>query len=426
MTHLAPPRDLTLPNPGSGTLRLVLGLVLKKTVRELFQIPAERFAAVAADDFVRVRGAIETQLRSGQVGLVLALVRRPTVSALIRCIQGELRGENDNAKLDAWLVELSGQLAYGLARNHALPAAGMELRQVPPRVLCPDANIELSFDASPIPTSVRFFPGHLVVESSKPVSCELLEQESEGDNGLPPGLSRRRAYGPITHTIRFALADNNPLSDFEAHPDKGGNALSLGGQTEGAWVNSLQEAFAIINKATPELGAEIPLVLQTVVPVGFEPEKHLSASYAEAIGTIYLSLHPNPLTMAEALIHECSHNKLNALFALDQLLHNGFNPLFRSPVRPDPRPLHGILLAAHAFLPVATLFERLQSARNPLSEDRGFKARFAQIRALNRDAVATLREHAKPTAIGRGVLEELYEINERFHEMPLSSQGTLG
>ena len=40
------------------------------------------------------------------------------------------------------------------------------------------------------------------------------------------------------------------------------------------------------------------------VPVGWDEQRHLSASYQEAIGTVYLSLHPNPLTLAEALIHE--------------------------------------------------------------------------------------------------------------------------
>ena len=37
-----------------------------------------------------------------------------------------------------------------------------------------------------------------------------------------------------------------------------------------------------------------------VVPVGFFPDRHLSASYREAIGTLYLSLHPSPMTMVEA------------------------------------------------------------------------------------------------------------------------------
>lgn len=416
MPPLAPPRDLTLPRPGSQTLRRVLGLVLKETVRSFFSIPPGRFATAVSGDFVRMRALVETQVRGGRVGLVYALVRHPTTSALIRCIDRELWGDGDVTKLDAWLAELNGQLAYGFARHEALPAAGIELRRLPRRILCPDAGIEIAFDAGALLGPVRFFPGHLAAGQTPPLSCRLLEQESDrgGDADIAPGVSLRRAYRRVASAIRLALVDNNPLSEFEAHPDKSGNALHLGGETEETWIASLRGALSLVDAVAPDLAAELPLILQTIVPVGFEREKHLSASYAEAIGTIYVSLHPNPLTMAEALIHECSHNKLNALFSLDRLLENGFDPLYRSPVRPDPRPLHGILLAAHAFLPVATLFERLRDAHHPLSKESGFEARFTQICVRNQDAITTLREHAKATPVGQAVLDELCEINDRF------------
>ena len=107
------------------------------------------------------------------------------------------------------------------------------------------------------------------------------------------------------------------------------------------------------------------LLMQLLLPVGFDRERHLSASYAEAIGAAYLSLHPDGMTMAEALIHEFSHNKINALARLEPLLENGDGARFGSPLRPDPRPLHGVLLAVHAFVPVARLYERMIEAADP-------------------------------------------------------------
>src|SRR6185436_4142373 len=104
----------------------------------------------------------------------------------------------------------------------------------------------------------------------------------------------------------------------------------------------------------------------------YDDHKHLSASYQEAIGTIYLTLHPNLMTMAEAVIHEFSHNKLNALFELDELLENAYWPLYTSPVRPDPRPLHGVVLAVHAFQPVARLYERMTDAGHPRARSPDF------------------------------------------------------
>src|SRR3954454_16108937 len=123
-----------------------------------------------------------------------------------------------------------------------------------------------------------------------------------------------------------------------------------------------------------------------MVPVGWHEQKHLSASYQEAIGTIYLSLHPSRMTLAEALIHEFSHNKLNALFEVDEVLENAWSPLYTSPVRPDPRPLHGVLLAVHAFLPVARLYEKMLEANHPLAQNEAFSRRFEQVCATNREA----------------------------------------
>jgi HEXXH motif-containing protein len=145
------------------------------------------------------------------------------------------------------------------------------------------------------------------------------------------------------------------------------------------------------------------------VPVGYDPERHLSASYQEAIGAIYLSLHPSALTLAEAIIHEFQHNKLHALLEQGPLLHNAWSPLYPSPVRPDPRPLHGVLLAVHAFLPVARMLESMLSAGTGAVEPR--------LRAValgNHEAAETLRLHARPTPLGAPLLAEILRLDGEF------------
>jgi len=164
----------------------------------------------------------------------------------------------------------------------------------------------------------------------------------------------------------------------------------------------------------PAFRAELEAVLQQVVPVGWDEERHLSASVQEAIGTIYLSLHPNPMTMAEAVIHEASHNKLAALFELDPVLENDRAEAYASPVRPDPRPLHGVLLAVHAFLPVAALHAAMIAAGTPGSEHPAFRQRFAKIVAGNREGAQVLRTHARPTTLGAELLAEIDALDRRF------------
>jgi HEXXH motif-containing protein len=217
------------------------------------------------------------------------------------------------------------------------------------------------------------------------------------------------AIAPRHSRLVLAELDSNPLAHVEAHPEKRGNAIDLGGRKPGEWTRALSGALELIDTALPSWSAELTEVLVRVVPVGFAPERHLSASYREAPGIAYLTLHPDPLTLAEAIVHETQHNKLNALTWFDPLLENGHSEWTQSPVRPDPRPLMGVLLAAHAFVPVAALRLRLQQLEHPLA--RGQSRRLAQVVAANQRALGVVRERGKPTALGRRVIDEL----ERLH-----------
>jgi HEXXH motif-containing protein len=211
----------------------------------------------------------------------------------------------------------------------------------------------------------------------------------------------------IVDGVRLSLCDSNPLAMLEEHPDKTGNAVDLGGRDADAWCAALREAFALIELALPTLAREIAGTLQRIVPVGYEPERHLSASYREAPGLAYLTLHPSPLTLAEAIVHESQHGKLNTLRWLDPVLENGDATWTSSPVRPDMRPLMGVLMAVHAFVPVAALHQRLRELDHPLADPE----RRAQVIAGNADGLVTLRELAKPTALGKRVIAALEELH---------------
>ena len=204
-------------------------------------------------------------------------------------------------------------------------------------------------------------------------------------------------------------ADDSPLAMHEAHPDKHGNRTSLGGRALSEWAESLRGALEVIGAGLPTVHAEIELALHQIVPVGYETSRHLSASFQENLGTAYMTLHPQRMTMVEAIMHEFSHNKLNALFEIDLVLHNAFEPLFASPVRPDPRPLHGVLLAVHAFMAIESLYCSLREQGHPASDGMGFDRRLQTISARNREGLETL-EHAEPTAAGGSLLSELRRL----------------
>jgi HEXXH motif-containing protein len=245
----------------------------------------------------------------------------------------------------------------------------------------------------------------------------LASQTLTGRRPTSAGLASELAYVPIGENIRLALVDFNPLAQIEAHPDKDGNALSLGGRSEEDWRAALVQALQWILEFWPELYREMEFLLCQIVPVGSFKDKHNSASYLELVGTVYMSLHHNPLTMTEALIHEFQHNKLNMASYADPLLENGFFPLYKSPLRPDPRPLWGLFLGAHAFLPVAAFLRRMSAASHALTQTPDFEKRLADIDKKNREAMETLAAHGRWTPAGRKIMEAMTELSVR-HAAP--------
>jgi len=245
----------------------------------------------------------------------------------------------------------------------------------------------------------------------------LLGAQSGATSGIGPAMAAVSAPATgeqgrrLANGGHLARVDNNPLAEVEAHPDKQGNALDLGGRTEQEWVRALNGALDLIGDALPALRSELDLTLARVVPVGCDDEVHLSASYREAPGTVYMTLHPDPVTMAAALVHETQHGKLNALTWTDPVLRNGHDVWTESPVRPDLRPLMGVLLAVHAFAPVGALMRRLKDMGHSVAADPGFDRRLAEVLEANARCLDTLREKADPTPVGAALLRDLESLH---------------
>ena len=394
---LGSPPDLTIPEEGSRTARVVLGLALRHLLADL------RKHRLGPDISDPVRAAyrqlreVLAEIGATHPGAAPSLLRRPTIGAPLRCLRDRRLPPEPLA------IELVSQCFFELALHGALPRP-ITIGLAPPVLIglshgvyvrVPEGVEEISFEGGHVSIGGERFP-------------------------LTPG-GRVESLPALGEHAFLGLVDNNPLSFMEAHPDKGGNAVDLGGQSVERWTGALNEAFALVRSVLPDLAAEMELYVQLVVPIGFDEERHLSASYQEAIGTLYLSLHPDPMTMAEALIHEFSHGKLNALLELDPVLENAFSAFHVSPIRPDPRPLHGVLLAAHAFFPVAMLYERMLAADHPLASSPDFRRRFSQVREIVSEAAAVLRDQARPTAIGTGVHQEILKWDEHFRNGSMSN-----
>ena len=378
----------TLPGPGErrvGALRRKVALL---AARALLSANDRGLPAAMARALPGAQRYVEGALRRGGAAAVAQLLVPEVLTPLLALQSGAIQTEQ--ALASALPTLLYGLCAEGLGPEDLLwdlPIAHLH-----------HAGRVVSFSS---PAAGLFLAG------SAP-QVRVLDQSAPHSGQDLPWTT---PFTPLGHGLSLAVWDKNPLSMLEEHPDKHGNALSLGGRDLDDWRAGLGAALTLIEQGLPAWLGELPDTLSRVIPVGFEPERHLSASYREAPGVAYLTLHPDPLTLAEAIVHEAQHSKLNLLSWLDAVLVNGRTTWTPSPVRPDLRPLMGVLLAVHAFVPVAALHAGLAAADHPISRTAPFQRRRAEVLASNQRGVDVLKRLAEPTAIGQRLLHELFALH---------------
>ena len=425
--------DLVFPKSGHQTLKGLKEAYLKELLRETLLVAAKsRSWNVTPSLYELLAGALKTSPKA-----LLEILSSPEIAPAVWCFQRQKDFLGFEERIARAVEALPGSLLISLAARNLLPPGGVSweigtaftrearacrsifgndvmLRPVPISLMSHSLGFSLTLESG---SGWHFENGRVsALGGSHPRGGVNLNSETLlGRRPAAAGISSELCYVNLKppRPIKLALKDFNPIAEAEAHPDKSGNALDLGGHSEEDWRASLAQCLDWTQDLWPELFEEMEILLKSIVPVGYSGTKHLSASYREAVGTIYMTLHPHLLTMTEALIHEFQHNKMNLASYFDAFLENAFFPLYKSPVRPDPRPLWGVLLAVHAFLPVAEFYRKMRADGHPVSKSPDFDKRLAEIDEKNSEGLATLREHAQWTKAGRALMDELEAIEER-------------
>ncbi len=399
MTTELPAGFLTLPADGDGSLASLLKKLSLLGLRELLTFPPAG-AGQLAPKLQRFQQWLEATARGiDRKALVRALGHVDQRALTLALASGTAAPERVFGEL------VPALLAATVRESGRRGVQETLLWDVPLARLWDGARV---IDFEPPAQGILADPTGLTLRSHDGTNVEL----DSGELALASATAQR-PQTPLLGDTGPALCtlDSNPLSMLEEHPEKGGNAIDLGGKTRDEWRAALVEAFALIEATLPALHAEIVGSLQRIVPVGYEPEKHLSASYMEAPGLIYMTLHPSALTLAEAIIHETQHGKLNTLRWFDPVLENGDTTWSKSPVRPDLRPLRGVLLAVHAFVPVAGLHLRLLEQGHAIAQSPPFERRRREVLSANEDGLKTLRELGTPTEVGKRVMAGLEALH---------------
>ncbi|MFF9576245.1 HEXXH motif domain-containing protein [Streptomyces rubiginosohelvolus] len=151
------------------------------------------------------------------------------------------------------------------------------------------------------------------------------------------------------------------------------------------------------------------------------PVEGLSASTADAFGSMVVAEPPNGAALAETMVHEFQHSKLGALLHLFAMLDDDRTEEHYAPWRPDPRHLPGLLHGAYAFVGVAGFWrDRIgDRAADPLDLA---PFRFALRRIQTRTVLRTLATRATLTGPGRRLVAGLTGTVDGWLREPVDGQ----
>lgn len=404
-----PSAYLCIPAPGERTMIEIESAVRKLALRLLLTYPASMVSAEMRRPLAAVRKVVADLVKT-QAAVVFDAISNVDVMTplLVLDIGEEFTKQKPDNLLKAAIGALLPHLAHR-AKKGAIPES--ILWDLPLSVL-PDVTGHrvLRFD----PPARGFIADPLGLEIKNAEGSPLRVPEAPAGltaNGVTTDRPFYRLHPELPRLV-LSTYDSNPLSMYEAHPDKDGNAISLGDHAPEVWTKAYYDALEIIRLTLPTWFEEAKITMRRLVPVGYLPERHLSATYREAPHVAYMTLCENPMTIAEAIIHETQHTKINQLSWIDPIVHNGLTCWTQSPVRPDLRPLWGVLLAAHAFVPVAIMHKRLADLDHPCTHTERFPRRRCEVIAGNHRAMTAVVEKSEATDLGRRLIQEMNAMHE--------------
>ena len=206
------------------------------------------------------------------------------------------------------------------------------------------------------------------------------------------------------HTDAPGLSLEVAFDDFDPHREFAAPAVPnpLDKATFETWCEQLDEAWNLLTRWHAGYASELSVGLTTLIPLRTGTSV-FAASSTNAFGGVALSPKASATDLAEAVVHEIQHSKLNALMDLLPL-HKESHSWFYAPWRDDPRPLGGVLHGIYAFTSVVE-FWHVQRNLVPPAESRRGHFTFAYRCRLVRQAIDAIGAATELTDLGRRFVE---------------------
>ena len=230
----------------------------------------------------------------------------------------------------------------------------------------------------------------------------LRELDARLDVGLPSFYSRWGALPDSTAARYLAYVNIDPTTPVAF------KTLSCAEFDEVR--RHADSAFAVFERAAPEIAAEICSLLTEIVfvsPALNKASKFGGATSFFCFGAMFLNAdnHRALVDMIDGLVHESAHASLFSLSLGDPFVANKDDELYHSPLRSDPRPLDGIFHATYVSARLHYAHKRLIESR-VLSgkEQHEVQSGLSASRGAFWDGLKTLNERASLTPLGGRVM----------------------
>jgi hypothetical protein len=154
-----------------------------------------------------------------------------------------------------------------------------------------------------------------------------------------------------------------------------------------------EEAFALLRRRWPAIEREARVFVQRILFM--TGGMMLGASDVHYQGGILLDVEMRtPVRLAEQIVHEAAHTRLNSIGAGRKLVTNPHAERFSTPLRRDKRPMFGLFHQMFVLSRLREFFTRV------LVEYPGRQSHLDDASAKLRDAVTTIRQHGVLTTAG--------------------------
>ncbi|WP_340372268.1 HEXXH motif-containing putative peptide modification protein [Peribacillus sp. FSL E2-0218] len=172
--------------------------------------------------------------------------------------------------------------------------------------------------------------------------------------------------------------------------------------------NSFEEALQLIKISWPEMFAEIDGNIENIV--FFNPPGLPFFSDFRVHGTIFACHVARPVVkIAEWLIHEASHNRLNTIMCARPHIFNDMKPIYTSPWRDELRPLYGIYHGCFVHCRVLH-FYRLLKKKRATYKGVSMESEIERISEELQLGLSTIEEHASLSPDGEALVHDMQNL----------------